>query len=173
MFPHCWPGGSGVTPTSYVMSNTQVSSPSGGGEIDSEANGSAMVGAPDCGAGVIGPVAVPAAWARPAVSVVPLSAVMFWFDCTRQLLAVSTEVFCTSRLSVPLVPELSTHSGISPSVDAVACAFSVQPPGGNMLPKNDGRLPVIATVTLELSAAIVVATLTRSLREIWPSWPTA
>ena len=43
----------------------------------SEANGSAMFGAPDCGAGVIGPLAVPLAWASPAVRLAPPSAVMF------------------------------------------------------------------------------------------------
>ena len=40
--------------------------------------------------------------------------------------AVSSELFCTSMLSPPLFPELSTHSGSSPRVDAVAWTCSFQ-----------------------------------------------
>ena len=76
-------------------------------------------------------------------------------------------------MSVPLLPELSTHSGSSPNVEAVAWACSFQPPGGSKLPKNDGRVPSTATVTLELSAAMVVVTVILSRVATWASWPVA
>ncbi len=81
---------------------------------------------------------------------------MLPLDCTRHLLAVSSEVCCSVTSPLPAAPELSTHSGSSPRVEAVAWACSFQPPGGSRLPKNELRVPSTATVTLELSAAIVV-----------------
>src|SRR5271154_5087624 len=159
--PQCTPGS--TISSTWVKSRMLVRQPSAdGGGMLIEANGSGMAGAPDCGAGVIGPLATPVAWVRPAVTLAPPSAVTFWFDCTRHLLAVSSDEFWTRRVSGALPPELSTHSGSSPRVEAVAWACSFQPPGGSKLPKNDWRVPSIATVTLELSAEIVVVTVAAS-----------
>src|SRR5580698_4831603 len=168
-----WVPGSTISST-CVRSRMLVRQPSADGAgMFIDANGSGIAGAPDCGAGVIGPLATPVAWVRPAVTLAPPSAVTFWFDCTRHLLAVSSELFWTSRLSAPLLPELSTQSGSSPRVDAVAWACSFQPPGGSRLPKNDGRVPSTETVTLELSDEIVVVTVTSSRVATCASWPVA
>src|SRR5579872_6671246 len=130
----------------------------GGAPMLMVANGSAMVGEPVCAAGVIEPEAVPAACASPAESAAPPATEMSALDCTRHLGAVISEV-SPSATSWPFAaPDESTHSGIWPSVAAVAWACMDQPPGGSRLPKNELRLPVSDTVTLELSDAIVVAT---------------
>ena len=108
------------------------------GLICIEANGSAIAGAPTCGAGEMGPLADPTDCAGPAVSCAPSnSAEMSPFDWTRQPGAVTCEAALTMSSAAP-APELSTQSGISPSEAAVALAWSDQPPGGQQV-AEEGR----------------------------------
>src|SRR3954464_7794993 len=75
------------------------------------ANGSLIVGAPFCGAGVIGPDATPEACTSPAVTNAALLAITSLLPCNRQPVAVIRDWPIRWTLSRVVVPVVRTQSG--------------------------------------------------------------
>ena len=122
------------------------------------ANGSSIAGASVCAAGLIGPVARPAAWIRAAVMPPPVETTMSLSDWIRQAGATIRAWSRMSKTSAAVDPVVSTQSGVRPICTAVELSSMIQPPGGSMLAKKLVRRASTSIVTLERSGATVVVT---------------